>query len=1125
VAFSTSKTRAIAPKVIGSTVRHWVPFISSLLQLLCWTTPVPAQTGSLSLSPGSSLPGGTAVVNLSLSGGSGPASLQWTVTYAVTDIASVMMTAGQALVAAGKSLSCAAAPGAYTCLAWGLNTTAIGDGVVATASIAVTLASGSTNVGIRSPAGALPSGDSLTVSGTSDSITVTPTIGLKSLGCSPTSIVTPGSANCTVTLSAPAPAGGVAVPLSSSASSLTVPEAVTVAAGSTSASFTATAASVTMSQIATVTTTWGGGSQSANITLTVPLAGPTLLITSLACSPSSLAPGGASTCTVILNDPAPSGGAAVTLTSSSPALTLPAALTVPAGSTSARFAAVEGSVTAAQNAMVTVALGTSSLTNTVVLNPAGGPPVLKVGPEQTYSTPCQALTAAADGAIVQIDARGSYLGDVCMVLANNLTIRGVNGRPKIDAAGLNAEGKGTWVFEGNNITVDTVELTGGTVPAPNDNGAGIRMEGNNLTVLSSYIHDNQEGVLVNANPNTQILIQSTEFNHNGFGDGLTHNIHIQAAARLTLQYSYSHNGNAGHLVETGAAENFILYNRLTSENGTTSFELNINNGGRTFVLGNLIEKGFNDQAGGMLGYLLAGTTAGNSSTELYVVNNTFVNDQVAAAQFLEISAKDPTPAAVTNNIFCGPGNISTQSISVLNTNLTSNPLFVNKTGYDYHLTSASPAINTGSTPATADGVALMPVYEYLDPTCAETRTLVGTIDIGAYEFSGAGAALACGQGLSSISLNPNTVTGGASTSANTVTLSNPAPSAGASITLTSSNPSVASVPATVTVPGGATSASFGITTSPVTGATGVIVSSAYSGATQTAMLNVVAPVTVASVQCSPTSLTSGTTSTCTVTIREPAPAGGVSVAVSVNSSLLTTPASVSVAAGATSATFSAVAGTITSSQGVTVSATLGGISKSVTINLTAGVSLSLLACSPTSLASGATGTCTVTLSAAAPPGGTSVALSDNSPLLTLPVSVTVPAGSVSATLTVSTGTIVTNQNVLVIATLGSISKSMTLNLTGPVNLSALTCNATSLPSHASTTCTLTLTNPAPSGGVVVALSDAPKLLNTPSSVTLAAGSTSANFIVGTQSIRHTASATLTARLGTISKSVIVLVVP
>src|SRR5262249_11317947 len=161
------------------------------------------------------------------------------------------------------------------------------------------------------------------------------------------------------------------------------------------------------------------------------------------------------------------------------------------------------------------------------------------------------------------------------------------------------------------------------------------------------------------------------------------------------QYSYSHNGNGGRLVESAAAENYIRYNRLTSETGTTSSEVSLPNGGRSFVIGNVIEKGPNDQSGAMLAYLLGGN--GNPSSELYVVNNTFVNDQAAATTFLNIAAADTTPAQVSNNILYGPGTVTTQGSAVLSTNYTgAAPLFANQAGYDYHLAAGSPAINAGS---------------------------------------------------------------------------------------------------------------------------------------------------------------------------------------------------------------------------------------------------------------------------------------------------------------------------------------------------------------------------------------------------------------------------------------------
>ena len=65
--------------------------------------------------------------------------------------------------------------------------------------------------------------------------------------------------------------------------------------------------------------------------------------------------------------------------------------------------------------------------------------------------------------------------------------------------------------------------------------------------------------------------------------------------------------------------------------------------------------------------------------------------------------------------------------------------------------------------------------------------------------------------LASLTLNPTTVAGGA-TSIGTVTLSAPAPSGGIVVNLSSSHPARASVPATVTILSGSSSANFNITT-------------------------------------------------------------------------------------------------------------------------------------------------------------------------------------------------------------------------------------------------------------------------------------------------------------------------
>jgi len=359
--------------------------------------------------------------------------------------------------------------------------------------------------------------------------------------------------------------------------------------------------------------------------------------------------------------------------------------------------------------------------------------VLHVGPQQTYLTPCSAIVAASAGDTVQIDASGTYQGNVCAWTTNNLTIVGIHGRPKIDAAGMNAQGKAIWVVSGNNTTIENIEFTGAFVP--DHNGAAIRQEGANLTVRNCYIHDNQEGILAGDNPASEILIESTEFAENGYSDGFSHNIYVNHIAKFTLRYSYSHDSISGHLVKSRAAQNFILYNRLTGEFGTSSYELDLPNGGRSYVIGNIIEQGPRTENATIVSYGEEGAT--NPDSELYFINNTVVNNR-SKGTFISVATGVP-PILAQNNLFIGPGLQIGQTTAQLSHNLNCCATFVDAASYDYHLRSNSPAKNFGANPGTVNGYSLVPAYQYVHPACFETRRTTGpAIDAGAFEFGGGG---------------------------------------------------------------------------------------------------------------------------------------------------------------------------------------------------------------------------------------------------------------------------------------------------------------------------------------------------------------------------------------------------
>jgi uncharacterized protein (TIGR03437 family) len=354
--------------------------------------------------------------------------------------------------------------------------------------------------------------------------------------------------------------------------------------------------------------------------------------------------------------------------------------------------------------------------------------------------------------------------------------------------------------------------------------------------------------------------------------------------------------------------------------------------------------------------------------------------------------------------------------------------------------------------------------------------------------------------VTTLQCSPTNVVSG-SASVCTATISQAAPAGGATVALASNN-ALLTVPSSVTVGAGGTTASFSATAGSIPADQAATVTATLNGQSRTANLSLVAPVLVSSLACSPTSLNSGAATTCTVTLTKAAPTGGASVALSSNNALLPVAASVNVAAGATTASFNATVGSINSDQSATLTATLNGQSRTATVNLLGKVLVSSLACNPTSLKSGAASSCTVTLSKAAASGGTGVGVSANNGAVTVPPTVTVAAGVSSATFNATAGSVSANQPVTVTASLNGSSAAAALTV-APVlpTISKLQCSPTTLASYGSAACTVTLAAPATSGGAKVTLTDNSGQLYTPASVTVSAGSSSATFSVIAGSIR------------------------
>jgi hypothetical protein len=327
---------------------------------------------------------------------------------------------------------------------------------------------------------------------------------------------------------------------------------------------------------------------------------------------------------------------------------------------------------------------------------------LQVGPGRTYTVPSAAAAVAGDGDIIEIDA-GEYVGDVAFWTANNLTIRGV---------------------------VEYIELSEATVP--DRNGAGIRQEGTNLTVRHCSFHDNENGILAGADGASDILIEHSEFAHNGYGDGYSHNLYIGHVNRLTFRFNSTHHAIVGHALKSRAFTNYILYNRIMDEaDGESSRLIDLPNGGTAVIVGNLLHQSASTNNGNMFCFACEGAT--NPNQALSVVNNTFVNDR-STGTFVDNRAA--VTALVANNIFVGNGT-TVVGAATHQTNLavTTDPGFANMATYDYRLTAtATDAIDQGSDPGSSGGFDLTPVAHYVHSLASEIRPTVGALDIGAYEF-------------------------------------------------------------------------------------------------------------------------------------------------------------------------------------------------------------------------------------------------------------------------------------------------------------------------------------------------------------------------------------------------------
>ncbi len=362
---------------------------------------------------------------------------------------------------------------------------------------------------------------------------------------------------------------------------------------------------------------------------------------------------------------------------------------------------------------------------------------LAVGPGKKYSKPSAAIAAAKDGDTIAI-AAGTYRNDRATIRTHNLTLRGVGGRAVLASAGMIPNGKAIWVVRGNDIRIENIEFRGARVR--DRNGAGIRQEGNKLTLRHCRFIDNENGIL-GGRGDTAFDIRHCAFARNSLVERPgTHNLYVMGE-KLLFEFNYSHHAKTCHLLKSRTRTNIIRYNRFSDEkDGSSSYVINLPNAGRAYIVGNILHQGPRCRNRTMVAYGEEGPEGDRH--ELQFINNTCINDcRRGSPTFVNVRrVPDDTPVVIRNNIFAGTGRVTNWSRADWTANFTGTVeavKFADRDKWDLRLRPDSPCRGTGVDPGTAaDGTALRPLMQYVHPMQGEKRPAGDALDRGACQYTG-----------------------------------------------------------------------------------------------------------------------------------------------------------------------------------------------------------------------------------------------------------------------------------------------------------------------------------------------------------------------------------------------------
>lgn len=280
------------------------------------------------------------------------------------------------------------------------------------------------------------------------------------------------------------------------------------------------------------------------------------------------------------------------------------------------------------------------------------------------------------------------------------------------------------------------------------------------------------------------------------------------------------------------------------------------------------------------------------------------------------------------------------------------------------------------------------------------------------------------EGPLSVTLAPPAVNGGEPCTG-TVTLTGPAPTGGLVLSLTANNKTI-TLPVSVKVEAGATTATFSIKTVKVASVHSVLISARFKDQAQNVTLSV-SPPGISTIVLSSTSVPGGVSSGGTITLAEPAPAGGLKIAMSSDNAAAVVPAQLLVPAGKTTASFSVRTVAVAAQVVANVKAVVGNVPKQVALTIAAPTLVSIVLGSPV-VDGGSTSDATINLGSPAPAAGLVISVTCNQKAVLLAPKITIDAGRTSGWFRIHTTKVAAQTVATITATFGAGSQTATLTI-------------------------------------------------------------------------------------------------